>query len=376
MHIARVAHVFNEDVVGDPFNTHNLSLRQSKSGNRVTLFTWNKENRRPFESFNKNFKLHRLTGLNLALKPFFTEYPLVPRLGLMLEREKPELIHAHSHLFLTTFVAIKVAKKLGIPSVVTVHGVSAERNIAVNLLQNMYLRTIGTKIFQSSTRIVCLTRADAIQVVKLGCPPSKIQLIPNPVDTDIFKPCPKKEQDNLVVWIGRFVPEKGLKYLIEAAKQVHSSNNDVKFTLVGGGPLRHELEHLVEAQGLANCVSIIGPLEYREVADVLRKASLFAFPSLKEGMPKAVLEAMAAGKAVVASDIPGMNEIIKNGFNGVLVQPRNVSAFSNIIITLLEDDPLRKRLQRNARNTMLKYFTWQRHLNLLNSVYEEAANVV
>ena len=73
MHIARVVHVFNGDVVGDPFNAYNLSLRQSKSGNRVILFTWNKENRLPFEFFNQNFKLYRLTGLNLALKPFFTE---------------------------------------------------------------------------------------------------------------------------------------------------------------------------------------------------------------------------------------------------------------------------------------------------------------
>jgi len=373
MHIARVVHVFYGDIVGDPFNALDLSIRQSISGNRVTLFTWNKENRCPFEFFNQNFKLYRLKGLNLALKPFFTEYPLVPRLGMMLEREKPELVHAHSHLYLTTYTAIKAANRMGIPSIVTVHGVSADRNLAVNLLQKLYLRSLGTRIFQSSTRIVCLTRADAKQVLRLGGPASKIRVIPNAVNAEMFKPFPKKEQDNLVVWIGRFVPEKGLKILIEAAKHVRSHINDVKFILVGDGPLRNELEHLIKVRGLTNHMSLIGPLKHEEVADVLAKASIFTFPSIKEGMPKAVLEAMAAGKAVVASDIPGMDEIIESGFNGVLVQPRNASALGDTIIALLNDKRLRKSLGRNARQAVIKHFSWDNVLSLLSGVYEEAA---
>ena len=372
MHISRVVHVFYGDVVGDPFNSLELSLRQSNFGNCVTLFTWNKENRRSYEFVNETFELYRLDGLNLALKPFFTEYPFIPQLSSMLEREKSEIIHAHSHLYLTTYTAIKTAEKLGIPSIVTVHCVSAERNIAVNLHQKAYLLSLSTIIFKSSTRIVCLTRADAKELVRLGCPARKIRLIPNPVDAEMFKPCPKKEQDNLVVWVGRFVPEKGLEYLIDAAKIVQSRINDVRFVLVGDGPMRHELEYLIKDRGLSNIVSLTGSLEHKEVADILAKASIFAFPSFKEGMPRAVLEAMSTGKAVVASDIPGMDEIIENGFNGVLVQPRNASALGDTIIALLNDKTLRKRLGRNARQTILKFFTWKSHLSQLESVYEAA----
>ena len=372
MHISRVVHVFHGDVVGDPFNSLELSLRQSEVGNCVTLFTWNKENRRPYELVNQNFKLYRLEGLNLAIKPFFTEYPLVPHLGSTLKREKSELIHAHSHLYLTTYVAVKAAEKLGIPSIVTIHGVSAERNIAVNLMQKLYLLSLSTRIFKSSTKIVCLTRADAEQVVRLGCPASKIRLIPNPVDAEMFKPHPEKEQDNLIVWVGRFVPEKGLENLIDAAKLVQSRINDVRFLLVGDGPLRNELEYLINDRGLSNIVSLMGPLEHKEVADMLAKASIFAFPSYKEGMPRAVLEAMSTGKAVVASDIPGMDEIIENGINGVLVQPRDANALGDAIIALLNDKKLREELGRNARQTILKSFTWKNHLTQLEKIYDKA----
>jgi len=372
MYISRVVHVFYGDVVGDPFNSLELSLRQSKFDNCISLFTWNKENRRSYELVNKNFKLYRLEGLNLALKPFFTEYPIIPQLDLMLEREKSEIIHAHSHLYLTTYEAMKTAEKLGIPSVVTVHGVSAERNIAVNLLQKLYLLSLGTRIFKSSTRIVCLTRSDAKQVIRLGCPATKIRIIPNPVDALMFKPHPKKEQDNLVIWIGRFVPEKGLEYLLGAAKQVQSRVNDVKFILVGDGPLRNELEYLIKDMGLSKIVSLIGPLEHNEVAGMLAKASIFVFPSIKEGMSRAVLEAMSTGKAVVASNIPGMDEIIENGFNGVLVQPKNANALGDAIIALLNDKKLRNRLGRNARMTILKFFTWKSHLSQLAGVYKAA----
>lgn len=372
MNISRVVHVFYGDIFGDPLNTRELSLRQSRFGNNISLFTWNKKNCRSYELVNQNFKIYRLKGLNLAIKPFFTEYPFIPHLGLMLEREKSEIIHAHSHLFLTTYAAIMAAKKLDIPSVVTVHGVYAERNMAVNLFQKLYLLSLSTRIFQYSTKIVCLTRAIANELIRFGCPASKIRLITDPVDTDMFKPCPKKEQDNLVVWVGRFVPEKGLEYLIDAAKLVQYRVDDVRFILVGDGPFKCKIESLIKDRGLSNIVSIIGPLEHREVADMLTKASIFAFPSLKEGMGRAMLEAMSTGKPVVVSDIPGMDEIIKNGFNGILVQPRDASALSDKIIDLLNDKKLRKRLGRNARQTMLKSFTWKRHIRLLQAVYEEA----
>jgi len=281
-------------------------------------------------------------------------------------------LHAHSHLFLTTYSAVKTAKKLGIPSIVTIHGVLAKRDIVTNFLQYSYFYTLASQIFHNNTITICLTRSDAEQIANFGCPHEKIRVVPNPVDTELFKPLFVIEEDNLVVWVGRFVLEKGLKYLIEAARIVVSSNKNAKFLLVGKGPLRQSLNYLIRTLNLDDCVSIIGPIEREKIPKILARASIFAFPSIKEGMPKAILEAMSAGKAIVASNISGLSEIIENDFNGVLVQPRNANALASKIITLLEDKPVRNRLGRNARETVLKRFTWKRVLNQLDGVYKEA----
>jgi len=349
-----------------------LSLRQSNLGNKVVVFTWSKGKKPVLNSINKNFKILRLRGLNLAFKPFFSEYPIVPNLDEMIRKEKPDILDAHSHLFLTTYSAVKTAKKLGIPSIVTIHGVLAKRDKVTNFLQYCYLYTFALKIFNNNTITICLTRSDAEQIANWGCPPEKIRIVPNPVDTELFKPLLGIEEDNLIVWVGRFVLEKGLKYLIEAARIVVNSNKNAKFLLVGRGPLRSSLTYLIRTRNLDNNVSIIGPIEHDKITNILARASIFAFPSLKEGMPRAILEAMSMGKAIVASNISGIGEIIENDFNGVLIQSRNAHALASKIMTLLEDKTLRNRLGRNARETILKRFTWKRVLDQLDRIYKEA----
>ena len=372
MYVGRVVHKFHPKKGGDPFNSYYLSLNQSRLGKKVVVFTWGKEKRSVLYVINENFKFFRLKGLNLAFKPFFSEYPIVPCLGKMIGKEKPDILHAHSHLFLTTYSAVKTAKNLGIPSVVTIHGVLAKRDLLTNFLQYSYLYTLALQIFKKSTISICLTRSDAEQIASFGCPPERIRIVPNPVDTELFKPRSEIEEENLIVWVGRFVPEKGLKYLIEAARIVANFNKKAKFLLVGWGPLRSSLNNLIRILNLDDIVSIIGPIEHEKIAKIIARGSIFAFPSLKEGMPKGILEAMSMGKAIVASNIFGLSEIIENNFNGLLVQPRNAKTLASKIITLLDDKALRNRLGRNARETVLKRFTWKSILNQLDEVYEEA----
>jgi glycosyltransferase involved in cell wall biosynthesis len=357
--------------MGDPFAAYELSLRQSKK-HKITVFTWNKNARTSLEYVNNNFKIRRLKGQNLALKPFFAEYPFIPNLDEIIKKEAPDVIHAHSHLFPTSFYSIKIAKKLGIPSVISVHGLMAERETITNLLQYIYLRSVSSWIFKKSTTIVCETRNQSDQISRLGSSNERVRIVPTPVDTIFFKPCPILEKNNLIVWTGHFVPEKGLKYLIEAAKKVVRTNRNVKFLLIGTGPQRPKLVKMIKNLHLGNNVFLIGPVEKRQIARFLAEASIFVFPSLSEGMPKSVLEAMSTGKPVIASNIPGMSETIKEDENGILVPPRNSEKLANVILKLLGDEKLRENLGRNARKTVLKRFTWGRILGLYNAVYEEA----
>lgn len=370
MRILRVRHLFYPDMPRDYF--YELSARQTKMGHRVDVVTW-KKNGGPSEiEMPEGFVVHRLPGLNLSVENAVQEYPYLPSLPSKIEMLKPEVVHVESHLFLTAFQTVRKAKELKIPCVITVHGVFAERGKIVNLAQNMYLHSIGLKVLRDADSVICLTRSDAEEIEKLGIAPDQIRFVPNAVDTRLFKPSGKRE-DNLVVWVGRFVHEKGLEYLVEAARTVTQEKQGVRFLLIGYGPLKNKIMKMARDLGLlGKSMYIIGPFDRTEVAKILNRSTVFVFPSLKEGMPLSLLEAMASGNAVVASNIRGINEVVKDNDNGLLFRARNPVELASSIQILLDDGNLRKKLSDGARNTVRDKHSWNSVLAKLDSVYELA----
>jgi len=370
MHITRIRHLFYPDIQPDYF--FELSMRQAEAGHEVDVLTWRKNESYSDKVVAGGFIIHRLHGLNFRIDGMIEEYPYLPRLPAKIEMLKSEIVHAESHLFLTTFQAISKAKRLGLPSVVTVHGVLAYRGVAVNSMQHIYLHTLGSEVFKRANRVICLTRSDAGEIIKLGCNPKKIRLVPNAIDTEHFKPS-KQQEDNLITWVGRFVPEKGVKYLIEAARIVADEFRDVRFILVGYGPLKTKIMRLAYDRGLLNkFVFFPGALSRDEVAKVLGRSRIFVFPSLKEGLPVSVLEAMASGLSVVGSDIEGVKDIISDQYNGLLVPSRSPKALASAISTLLNDRGLGKKMGKNARQSMIEKYSWDIITSKIEKVYCEA----
>jgi len=298
--------------------------------------------------------------------------PLLPMLSMTARKLDFDLVHAHSHLFWMTVGAVKIAKAMRRPLVITVHGVLAERNPLVNLAQYSYLYTFGSWVFKNSRRIICLTSSDATEITRFGANPEKIKVVPNAVNTNLFEPG-EAEDANLVIWVGRFVHEKGLKYLLRAAKIVSSERN-ARFLLVGDGPLKGSLMKMALENGLGKTVIFGGGMAQSEVAQMIRQASLFVLPSLKEGFPKTLLEAMSCGKPVVAFDIPGIREIVKDKNVGMLVPSREPDAMAKAIITLLNDESLRHYLGDKARRLVLKKYNWDLVIDKIEKVYNEAIN--
>jgi glycosyltransferase involved in cell wall biosynthesis len=300
------------------------------------------------------------------------EYPFLPSLPAEINALKPEVLHVESHLFLTAFQAVKKANREHLPCVVSVHGVLAERGTFANLAQVAYLRSFGSEVLRGADRIICLTHSDAAEIRQYGCPPEKIRLVPNAIDTELFKPC-KKREDNLVVWVGRFVPEKGLEYLIKAAEIVSKRFRTVRFLFVGYGPLRAEITKMANDHGLLDkFVTITGPISRREIARILSSATIFVFPSLKEGLPVSVLEAMASEIPIVSSNVKGINEIILDQQTGFLVPPKKPEAIANSILTLLNNKDLRRKFGRRARQLVTEKYSWTRVIREMEKVYHEA----
>lgn len=368
MKIARVVH--NYYPFGDPAKTHELSLRQAERGNYVRVFTTDGHEESFYELVKPNYEIVRLQGISFTVKNLITRYPYLPTLPKVLKATSFDVLHAHSHLFLTTAQAVKIAKDVKKPVIVSVHGVSAQREFLTNLAQRTYLFSMGSWIFKNATRVICLTSSDAKEICRYGCNPNKIRVIPTGVDLHLFRP--SKIEENYIFWAGRFVPEKGLRYLIDVAELIFKEKTYVKFLLAGDGLQMAEIMARAMKRRLNNTMVFLGRKARKKIAFLMSRCLLFCFPSIKEGLPMAVQEAMACGKPIVAFNIPGMMETVQK--SGVLVRPYDVNEMAKAIIHLIENRNLRKKLGANARSMASRMYDWNTVIDRMERIYQDAIN--
>jgi glycosyltransferase involved in cell wall biosynthesis len=171
----------------------------------------------------------------------------------------------------------------------------------------------------------------------------------------------------LVGTVARLHRQKGLPYLIKAAKKIFARLPKVKVLIVGEGPERKKLERLIRKMGLAESVRLLG--ERKDAARILSSLDIFILPSLWEGLPYALLEAGAYGKAVVASDVEGIDELIEDGETGILVEPKNSRVLADSIVRLLEEEDFRRRIGENLRRSLLPRYTLSRMVQQTQELY-------
>ena len=175
----------------------------------------------------------------------------------------------------------------------------------------------------------------------LAIPDDKLVVIPNGIDASEFKnlrPGLREELDLpgdalLVVSVGRLDEQKGMHYLIRAAASVSNRRPETVFAIAGDGPLRASLENEIKQLGLEGRVHLLGWRD--DIPDILATVDLFVLPSLWEGMPNVILEAMACGKPVIATDIGGSRELVVNNETGRLVPPKDAASLAVTIEQLL-----------------------------------------
>ncbi|KHK01388.1 glycosyltransferase family 4 protein [Desulfovibrio sp. TomC] len=196
-----------------------------------------------------------------------------------------------------------------------------------------------------------------------------ILMIPNGVDTERFRPAGESGAAGAVgesgaagpvrlVFVGRVVRQKGLDVLLDALSRL-PAELDYRLTIVGDGPLRPELAERAAGLGLADRVAFAGWAAREAMPGLLGGADLFVFPSRDEGMPNAVLEAMASGLPVVATRISGNEELVGDGETGFLVPPDDAPALAHALARLLADPGLCRRMGAAGRERVVREYSWQ-----------------
>jgi len=213
--------------------------------------------------------------------------------------------------------------------------------------------------------------------MRLGATPlfprRKIRVIPNAVRLEPFttrrsglRPTRKgADEYPVVLTLARLDPQKGLFTLLEAARLV----SEARFVVAGEGPERPALEAQIRRFGLERRVSLLGHRD--DVAELLAGCDLFVLPSLYEGLPVSVLEAMAAEKPVVATAIGGTDEAVVNGSTGLLVPAGNPAALAEAIRTVLGNPELARRFAEAGRQRAVDEFSSERMVLRVSELYEE-----
>jgi glycosyltransferase involved in cell wall biosynthesis len=277
------------------------------------------------------------------------------QLAAFLRREHFDIVHSHmSKGALIGGIAARIA---GAPIVL-----NTAHNFGVLALQNAILRGLfrwydKTLFALTLDQLVTVSECQKDQIVAEGLVSAdKVTTIWNGIDTHSFRERalrgPTREELRLardtvvVVTVARLVWFKAIDVLIEAADLVKSTSN-VQFLVVGDGVLKSRLEQLIERKGLVDRVRLLG--ERHDVPGLLALADIFALPSVSEGMPIAIMEAMAVGLPVVATAVDGTPELVVDGQTGILVPSGDPSAFANALRPLIADAELRRALGQAGR---------------------------
>ncbi|MHA1589331.1 MAG: glycosyltransferase family 4 protein [Candidatus Njordarchaeales archaeon] len=212
--------------------------------------------------------------------------------------------------------------------------------------------------YHMSDRIIVTTKQDKEYIIKrYHVKPCKIYVIPNWVDTSLFKPKRKVEkEEGRIIFVGRLERQKNIFALINAIKTIPQA----KLYLVGDGSLKEEIIKKIREENIGN-VFLLGPIPHNKLPEELNKSEIFILPSLYEGHPKTLIEAMACGLPVIGTKVEGIRENIKNGENGLLCDI-NYESIREKIRTLLENKEMGKKLGVNARKHILKEYSLEKVL--------------
>lgn len=240
---------------------------------------------------------------------------------------KPDLVLAY-WAYPDGFAAIRVARSLGVPCVVGALGSDIHVRDGLSAMLTRYTICNADALLTVSEAM----RQTAIS--DFGATPDRVHTIVNGFNTSVFGPKDRGEarrhlglgaDEQVVVYVGRFVETKGMRELIAAAQQMAATNDRFRLALIGDGVMKTELLAMVASAGLTDKVYLPGGLAPDQVAQWISASDVLTLPSWSEGYPNVVVEALACGRPAVATDVGGTREILRPD-NGILVPPRDVAA--------------------------------------------------
>lgn len=231
------------------------------------------------------------------------------------------------------------------------------------------LKTFEGRGYRLSHRIIAVSTTTAASLINdYGIKKEIVEVIPDGVNTELFRRQKGQKEPGSILFVGRLCDRKGLPFLIDAIGTIHNKLPTVKLYIVGEGPLRDLLEARVGELGISDNVTFIGKVTEQELVDWYNRMEVLVLPSLFEGFGMVCLEAMACGTPVIATDSPGIVDVVKNEWPCALVPPGDSEKLASALIEYFRDG--RNRFARDDFGVD-KRFLWPQIAERYKAVYDD-----
>lgn len=301
------------------------------------------------------------------------------RLGRVLRRHEYDVVNAHG---LKASVAARLLVRLLRRRAVFVCGVCALHVTEVERLDSPKAR-LAWLVERALSRLVDVYNANTYAALdllaELGIEDERLVFTPNGLDLSMWARRDPSREDTrlpLILCIARMVHRKRQEDLLHALAALRDAGIRFRAVVAGDGPTLAPMRALASRLGLDSAVELPGSLPQEQVREQLEEAAIACLPSAWEGMPGVLMEAMASGVAVVATDVRGTNELVVNGESGLLVPAYDPPALARALGTLLDDRELRDRLARGGRRRMEERFSLDAMIEAKERLYTELGSHV
>lgn len=296
--------------------------------------------------------------------------------GRLHRKHHIDLIHAHAALPCGHPAAL-LSRQLGIPFIVTTHGLDVFSTRREKGISRRWVDRCSRFVYRKTDMNICVSEAVRRVMVDVLGDSTRTTVIYNGVNTALFTPPLKDDEDQTptILSVGRLIPSKGQELVLRAVAELSRKYPHLVYEIVDDGPERSHLAALAHELKIAERVKFSGRQNRQFVADAMKRCTIFALPSGDEAMGCVYLEAMATAKPIIGCHQQGIEEIVRHGENGWLIQPDNLQEMVKSLDILLENAPLRKQMGMEARKTIIEKLTLQHQAASLSQLYRECLSV-
>ncbi len=326
----------------------------------------------------KGVSIHRVSGLTDPLLSINISPYASRELRSLLSRENPDVIHAHHAFTPLSLRGIAVAKEENFPTVLTTHSIFLAHDSPLWDFFNQAFPVLGWYIDRAD-RIIAVSNAAKTFISHFT--KKEVIVIPNGVDKKRFHPNWNKErlreglgieEEHVILCVSRLSYRKGIHVLLSAMRILNEEMDEVRLIIVGEGEMGLFLRTQAKLLGIENRISFMGYVPSQQLPKFFGTTDIFVLPSLAaEAFGIVLLEAMASGKPVVATNLGGIPEVVENSNCGILVDPGDEYALAEAIFSLLEDEGLRNELGKNGRKAVEERYSWDIIVEKIEKLYQE-----